>query len=296
MSDSLRKGALLLLLGEALLAIMGAMIKHLSDSLSTEQIVFFRNFAGLLVLLPILWRAGGGLSQFKTQVLKWHVMRSLVGLTAMYCYFFVLGRMPLAEAFLVKLTSPFFMPFIAWWWLKEPTGGRALYSIAIGFIGVLFILKPNAQEGLQMAALVGLLGAVLAALAKVTIRKMAATENKNTVVFYFAAIASCVSAPMAILNWQSIPAHAWLWLALVGVVATLGQLALTRAYQLAPTGKIGVYVYSAVVYGALMGWWFWQEALSLSTIIGAALIIAAGTLNLKDSSRHAHNNSKNRLA
>lgn len=281
MSDSLRKGALLLLLGEALLAFMGAMIKHLSDTLTTEQIVFFRNLAGLAVLLPIIWRSSQGLEQFKTKVPQWHIMRALVGLSAMYCYFWVLGRMPLAEAFLVKLTSPFFMPFIAWWWLKEPTGGRAIYSIIIGFIGVFFILKPSGEQSLQFAALVGLLGAVLAALAKVTIRKMAPTENKNTVVFYFAAIATCVSAPMALLNWQPIPAEAWLWIALTGLVATWGQLALTRAYQLAPTGKIGVYVYSAVIYGAIMGWWFWDETPTISTLIGAALIIAAGLLNLK---------------
>lgn len=281
MSDSLRKGALLLLLGEALLAFMGAMIKHLSDSLTTEQIVFFRNLAGLAVLLPIIWRSSQGLEQFKTKVPQWHIMRALVGLSAMYCYFWVLGRMPLAEAFLVKLTSPFFMPFIAWWWLKEPTGGRAIYSIIIGFIGVFFILKPSGEQGLQFAALVGLLGAVLAALAKVTIRKMAPTENKNTVVFYFAAIATCISAPMALLNWQPIPAQAWLWIGLIGLVATWGQLALTRAYQLAPTGKIGVYVYSAVIYGAIMGWWFWDETPTISTLIGAALIIAAGLLNLK---------------
>ena len=81
MTDEIRLGALYLLLGEALLAIMGAIIKHLSDDLSTDQIVFFRNVAGLIVLLPLIMRTG--ISELKTSVWHWHLMRGLVGVSAM---------------------------------------------------------------------------------------------------------------------------------------------------------------------------------------------------------------------
>ena len=78
-----------------------------------------------------------------------------------------------------------------------------------------------------------------------------------------------------------VPPLAWLWIAALGIVATTGQLALTKAYRIAPTGKVGVYVYSAVIYGALMGWWFWDEIPAWTTAAGAALIISAGVINLK---------------
>lgn len=277
-------GALFILLGEALLAVMGGVIKHLSDDLSTPQIVFFRNIAGLVMLLPILIKTG--LYELKTTRFHWHLMRALVGLSAMYCYFFVLARMPLAEAFLVKLTSPFFMPIIAYVWLKESIGPNTRWAIIIGFIGVAFILRPG-TDSFSYLAVIGLIGAALAALAKVTIRKMGNTESSVAIVFYFGLIATAVSAPPAFYAWQPVPSNTWGWILLMGAVATLGQLALTRAYRTAPTGKIGIYVYSSVIYGAFMGWVFWEEIPLWTTWLGSALIIAAGLINIRKNKRSA---------
>ena len=278
--SALRQAALFLILGEALLAIMGALIKLVSDELSTEQIVFFRNLAGLIILLPMILRQGPAL--LHTRVWHWHLMRGLVGVSAMYCYFWAIANMPLTEAFLVKLSSPLFMPLIAWLWLSESSGKHSLLALLVGFTGVAFILRPGEDSAFTLAALIGLLGALLAALAKVTIRRMSATqEPSQRIVFYFAVIAATISLPAALLNWQPVPTHYWLLLLLIGCVATLGQLALTRAYKTAPTGSVGVYAYSAVVYGALMGWMFWGEIPAWSTWVGAALIVASGVINLR---------------
>lgn len=273
----IRQAAIFLLIGEALLAIMGAIIKHLSDELPTEQIVFFRNIGGLVVLLPLILSQGTSL--LKTQVWHLHLFRGLVGVSAMYCYFWALANMPLAEAFLVKLSGPFFMPLIGLLWLGEKAGRFSILSILIGFAGVACILRPD-NSAFTLIALVALLGAFFAALAKVTIRRMSTTESSQTIVFYFGVIATLVSAPAAILSWQSPTLQAWLWIIAMSLVATLGQLALTRAYRTAPTGKIGVYVYSAVLYGALMGWLLWDEIPLWTTWLGAGLIVGAGMLNL----------------
>lgn len=271
-------GALFILLGEALLGVMGGIIKHLSDDLSTQQVVFFRNIAGLIMLLPILVRTG--FAELKTKRFHWHFMRAAVGLSAMYCYFFVLARMPLAEAFLVKLTSPFFMPIIAYIWLKESIGPNTRWAIIIGFIGAAFILRPG-TDSFSYFAIIGFIGAALAALAKVTIRKMGNTESSVAIVFYFGLISAIISAPPAIYAWQEVPDYAWGWIVTLGAVATLGQLALTQAYRIAPTGKIGIYVYSSVIYGAAMGWIFWDEIPLWSTWLGSAFIIAAGLINIR---------------
>jgi len=279
MTNEIRLGALYLLLGEFLLAIMGAIIKHLSDDLSTDQIVFFRNVAGLVVIMPLVLKTG--VYQLKTTVWHWHLMRGLVGVSGMYCYFWALGHLPLTEAFLVKLSSPLFMPFLALWWLREPAGRYSWLALLIGFCGVVVILRPGGEHTFTIAAIIGVIGAVLAALAKVTIRRMSETESSQRIVFYFALISALVSAPGALINWQPIPPVLWLWIAILGVVATVGQLALTKAYRIAPTGKVGVYVYSAVIYGALMGWFFWDEIPAWTTTAGAALIFAAGIINLR---------------
>lgn len=284
------QGAVFILVGEALLAIMGAIIKHLSstiasapsgNALSSEQIVFFRNLMGLAVLLVMLLPTfkKSGLSSLKTQRIGFHLIRSLVGVSAMYCYFIVLAKMPLAEAFLVKLTGPLFMPIIAYLWLKEGIGRHTYWAIIVGFIGVMFILRPGSEQ-FSIFALIGLLGALLAALAKVTIRRMQ-HETSSSIVFYFGLIATLISAPFAFLNWQPVPIQAWAWLLLLGLVGTFGQLALTRAYRTAPTGKVGIYVYSSVIYGVVLGFIFWAEIPLWSTLLGSALIIAAGMINLK---------------
>ena len=275
--NDIRQAALFLLLGEALLAVMGGLIKYLSETLSTEQLVFFRNIAGFIVLIPLI--ASSGLHILKTQVWHWHLMRGVVGVAAMYCYFWALGHMPLTEAFLVKLSSPFFMPIIGLLWLGERAGKFSALAVLIGFTGVAFILRPDG-DAFSAVAFIALMGAMLAALAKVTIRRMSATESSQTIVFYFAVIATLVSAPGAVMTWQPLQTNHWIWIVVLGIVATLGQLALTRAYKVAPTGKVGVYAYSAVLYGALMGWLIWEEVPTWSTWVGAAFIVLAGLLNL----------------
>lgn len=277
-SNHFVQGALLILLGEALLAIMGALIKSLSTELPTEVIVFYRNLFGLLLLIPIISKSG--FSQLKTQRLPMHALRAVLGLSAMYGFFFVLGNMPLAEALIVKLTTPFFMPIIAAIWLAESIRRKNIVAILVGFIGVIFILRPG-TDNFEPIALVGLAAAALAGSAKVCIRKMGNTENSVTIVFYFGLISSLLSMIPLIWSWQIPAPHHWPLIFAMGLVGTLGQLALTKAYRIANPGQIGPYVYSSVVYGAALGWFIWGEVLMTNTLIGTALIIAAGLWNIK---------------
>ncbi|GAA6133262.1 DMT family transporter [Oceaniserpentilla sp. 4NH20-0058] len=276
MPNNVIQGALLILLGEGLLSIMGAIIKYLSNDMPTEHIVFYRNLFGLIMLVPIILHSG--VSQLKTKVMHLHLVRAGVGLTAMYGFFYVIANMPLAEAFLVKLTSPFFMPIVAAIWLAETIKPKTGWAIAIGFIGVMFILRPGTEEFTPIA-LIGLLSAALASTAKVSIRRMSMTESSVRIVFYFGVISTVLSAIPLIWSPYLPSLELLPWIVLMGLVATCGQLALTRAYRIANPGQIGPYVYSSVIYGAVLGWVFWGETLVLTTIIGSALIVTAGIWN-----------------
>lgn len=279
MANDLTKGAIFLLLGELLLAVMAAMIKHAAQDVPHEMLVFTRNLFGLLALLPIV--AHQGIANLKTTRLGGHFQRALVGLTAMYGYFYVIAHLPLAEAVLVKLSAPFFLPIIGFLWLKERITVRTVLAIILGFVGVVFVLRPGADT-FQPVALIGVAAALLAALAKVTIRDMADTEPTYRVVFYFGVIATLVSAVPLLWGWQTPGSlQIWLWLALIGVAGTVGQMLMTYAYQIANPGQIGPYTYSAVIYAAIMGWLFWGEALLLTTVIGSVLIVVSGVLNMK---------------
>ncbi len=144
MNDQPLKGALLLILGEGLLAVMAAMIKHLSDHLDTEVIVFARNLFGLMFLLPII-ATRGGFGQLRTQFVHLHLIRAFTGVSAMFCFFYAIGHIALAEAVLVKMTVPFFLPVIAWLWLRERIGLHTWIAIVAGFIGVAIIMRAGQQ-------------------------------------------------------------------------------------------------------------------------------------------------------
>src|SRR5690606_33655443 len=118
MQNQVGRGALLLIFSELLLAIMAAMVKHVSEDLPAEVVMFFRNLLGLVALAPLLMR-GDGLRGMATQRIGGHLIRAAAGLAAMYCYFYTIAHIPLAEAVLVKMTTPFLMPLIAWLWLGD---------------------------------------------------------------------------------------------------------------------------------------------------------------------------------
>jgi drug/metabolite transporter (DMT)-like permease len=148
----------------------------------------------------------------------------------MYCFFFAIAKMPLADAMLLKLTAPIFMPVIAVLWLHERVTPALALALGIGFAGVAVILDPQVGAGVQVSpvALIGLLGGILAALAKVTVRRLSRSEPPTRIVFYFALIAGLISAVPLLWAWQTPSPSAALLLLGIAVAATLGQLALTR--------------------------------------------------------------------
>lgn len=278
LSDNTLRGALLLILGELLLAVMAAMIKHVSAELPSEVIVFFRNLLGLMILMPMLINHGG-LRGLHTRRIGIHLFRAATGVGAMFCFFYAIAHIPLAEAVLVKMTAPFFLPLVGWLWLGDRIGTRTFWAIVVGFVGVTIVLRPAGDP--NPVLLVALLGALLMSLAKVSIRRMADTEPPRRIIFWFGVFSTLISAvPLAWARPLPSPEH-WPWLIGIGLLATVAQLAMTTAYQIATPGRIGVYNYTSVVWAALLGWMFWGELLHWSTAAGMALIVAAGVWNLR---------------
>ncbi|MCW4181997.1 DMT family transporter [Candidatus Thiodiazotropha endoloripes] len=270
-------GALFILLSEFMFASMGAVVKQLTQSLPSEMAVFMRNLFGVALLLPLVW--GSGFVSLKTQVFHLHLLRSVAGVSAMYCFFYALANLPLADGMLLKMTSPLFMPLIAWYWLSEPMYRTVLLAIGIGFVGVILVLNPGGE--FNQIALIGLLGGVFASLAKVSLRRLGKTEPSVRVVFYFALLSSLISAIPMGWNWQQPTVTEWWLFALLGLFGTLGQLLLTRGYAIATAARVSPFTYTSVLFGAAYGYLFWGETLSLQFIFGALLIGLAGIIALK---------------
>ena len=268
---------ILILVSEFLFASMGAIVKHVSVNMPNEMLVFMRNMFGLLVIIPFFW--GNNLSAFSTRVLHLHILRALLGVSAMYCFFYALAHLPLANGVLLKMTTPLFLPLIALWWLNEKFHWKVIPAVITGFIGVIIIIRPD--QGWNTVAMIGLLGGLLASIAKVTVRKLGHTESTRVTVFYFALISTLVSCVPLAWAWQQPEAGQWGWLIGMGVLGTIAQLSLTRAYAMAAPARIGSLTYFSVVFAALYGYLVWNEGLDILFLTGAILIAVSGIIALR---------------
>lgn len=275
--QSIVRGAIFIIAAELVLTLNGVIIKLASDGLPNEMIVFFRNLFGLLSLMPIF--AHEGTEIIHTKKLHLHLVRGICGVTAMYSLFYVLANIQLANAMLLKATIPIFIPLVAFSWLKEKISVVARVAIAVGFCGVFLILKPGSDFDWVM--LIGLVSSAFASISMVTIRKLSATEPAVRTVLYFAIIASLVSVVPLTWAWKTPTLNEWLMLVGVGICSTVVQLLTTRGYASAPASQVGIFSYSSVIFGALIGWLFWNELWDINSLIGGLFIIAAGLLTLR---------------
>lgn len=277
-AQSILRGAALLALSAFMFATMGVFIRLASHTVGNEIVVFARNLAGLTLLLPVMLMQGT--ASLKTSVFPRHLWRALTGLTAMYGFFYAIAHLPLSSAMIFTYSSPVFIPLVAWLFLKEPMTRRAWLSALIGFVGVALVCKPD--EGLvNQFALIGLGSSILAATAFVTVRALGATEPATRVVFYFALISTVVSTLPLLWAGRQITLHEFGLLAAVGILATLSQLCLTRAYALAPANRIGPVTYLAIVVAGIYAWGLWGETPDGYALAGTGLILAASLAGLR---------------
>jgi len=278
-------GALCVLSASLTFAILGVVVKVVSRSLTTEMVVFFRNFCSLFFILPWIWysRPPGGI---RTSYFPLHLLRSMAGLGGMYCFFYVIARLQLFESFLLISTAPLFIPIIAYVWIHEPVERKVRGAVIIGFIGIILILKPG-MGVFQPIAFVGLGAGLLGALAMVSIRRMSSSEPTIRIVFYFTVFGTLISAMPLVWSWQSPKAEIWWLLVFIGLLAAVGQFLLTKGYSLAPAAKVGPFSYSNVVFAMLLGWVLWGESLDSLTWVGAFLICIAGIITTRKTATHA---------
>ncbi|RPI24780.1 MAG: DMT family transporter [Acidobacteria bacterium] len=259
-------------------ACMGATVKLASSSLTNETIVFFRNVTGLIALFP--WLCRHGIPRLRKR--QWHLyaVRSGFGLGAMYCFFYAIAHMRLAEAVLLNYTMPLFVPFIAGPWLGERLHRGIWLGLGLGFVGVSLILKPGLGL-LDPVALVGLGAGVLAAVAQVSIRRLTREDSTVGIVFYFGFFGTLFSVVPLLFGWSTPGPQTWLILALMGGFATIAQLFLTTAYAHAPAASVGPFIYTIVIFAALLDWGVWHRLPDSLSIVGAVFICLGGVLTTR---------------
>ena len=280
--QSLIKGLALLSLSALLFATMGVLIRLASHSVDNATVVFMRNLTGTILLAPFVLAQGKG---FLITTKPWmHIWRALVGLAAMYGFFYAIAHLPLSNAMVFTYSSPVFIPLVAWLFLKEKITPMMMIAALIGLIGVGLVAKPDAGM-FNWLSLVGISSSFLAAMAFVTVRALTKTEPATRIVFYFCLIATLVSAIPMFWHWRVLTAQELYYLVGAGTLATISQVSLSKAYAYAPAGKIGPANYLAIIFAGIWAWLLWGEKPDLLAVMGMLLIFLALMLCLPRKSK-----------
>lgn len=263
---------MLLSISAFLFASMGVLIRLASHTVDNSTIVFFRNLVGLLILFPVF--AVKGLSTLKTDKLWMHAWRAVVGLIAMYGFFYAIAHLKLSNAMVFTYSSPVFIPLVAWLFLKEKVSTMMLFAASFGLIGVILVTKPDGTM-FNYLSVIGLSSSFLAAMAFVTVRALTNTEPAIRIVFYFCLIGTIISAVPMFWVWRHHSLHELILLCGTGALATLSQIFLSNAYRCAPAGQIGPANYLAIIFAGIWAALLWHEYPDMVSLLGMVIIFIA---------------------
>ncbi len=267
----------------ALFATMNAMIKSLGDTYPVSQIVFFRSLFALVVLWPMIWRAGGWKS-LKTERPWGHAWRCAAGVSAMTCGFTAITLLPLAQAAAFSFTAPLWTTLLGVLLLGERVRWRRTVALVVGFLGVLLMLRPDSSlltglmqgDARALGSLLGVTSAILAALAMISIRRLSTSEPSTTIVFYFM-VTGVVASGLALPFHFVLPDLPDLvTLVTIGLVGGVAQVLLTRAYRGAPVAVVAPFDYTAMVWATGYGYLIWGELPDSLVILGALVVVGSG--------------------
>ena len=277
------RGITLKLISVVLFTGMAVCIKAASNAVPPGEAVFFRSFFAIPVILVwLIWQHDlkDGL---KTQNLKGHLWRGIIGTAAMILGFTSLAYLPLPEATAIGFAAPIITVVLAAIFLNETIRIYRLAAVLAGLLGVLIILSPRlgtSSETFTTIATIGAFAALgsafLRATALIFTRKLVTKENTATIVFYFSAIASLLGLLTLPFGWTIPPLKEAGILIASGIFGGLGQIFLTNSYRYAPAGVIAPFDYTAMIFALITGFLLFDEIPTLTVVIGASIVIAAG--------------------
>ncbi|GAK91372.1 permease of the drug/metabolite transporter (DMT) superfamily [Nonlabens ulvanivorans] len=271
----LQKAILFMLFSTLAFAIMNGVVKYLSN-FSAFQLVFFRSIGSLIITMVYL-------NYKKISILgnkRWLLIaRGVFGTISLLLFFLSLKYLPVGTAVTLRYLSPIFAAVFAVIWLKERIKPIQWFFFLIAFSGV-FILKGY-EENISLIGIgLVLLSAVGMGLVFVVISKIGKQDHPIVIINYFMAIGVIIGGLLSINNWIQPVGVEWLLLASLGVVGFIGQLFMTRSFQIASTSLVAPLKYLEVIFTVLIGAIWFMEIYTLWSVLGIALVIIGLVLNI----------------
>jgi drug/metabolite transporter (DMT)-like permease len=271
---NLTKGINLSLMGYFSLAMMSICAKFLFN-LPVSTLIFAQFFIAFLFTLPkVIYQGMEGIKTSKPGLM---ILRALTGMFSMAAMFFAIRDIPLIDAVLLQNTVPLFVPLVLFLGLRKKITWKIWLGLAIGFTGIMFIIKPNTSI-FHPAAFIGLSAGMLSAISVVSISVLKTTESANKITFYFLLIGSILSAPFMVLHWAPIHLHQLTLLLGLGLFLYFGQLLVTQAFAHGDSHILSPLSYSTVVFTGLLSSFIWNHVPDFWSLFGMLMVCAGGVL------------------
>lgn len=272
--------ALWMLAATFMFALMGMFVKLASEmNASLSQVVVMRGLPSVIML--VIWVRSASQS-LRPPSWRLHFWRNVAGVSSMWLGFNALSQLPLATAITLNYTAPL---FIAGWmlgWGGARMDKVRILAVALGFMGVLAVLRPTINPEQWLAALSGVSSGALGAIAQMQIRNLGRSgEPAWRIVFYFS-MTVCLTGliAMAFGGWRDLSLGGWSALLGLGVVGLLGQLAMTRAFGLGSALLSAALQYVVIIFGSVLGFLMWGDTPDAIAIAGMILIVGASLLSV----------------
>jgi S-adenosylmethionine uptake transporter len=263
-------------------ATMAVGIKVASVNFSLPELVFYRGLVSV-IFMGVVMRARG--TPLATPVPWMHAWRAVIGVFSLATWFYAIAHLPLATAMTLNYMSGV-------WVAAFVVGGALLYgqstrqgplmaTVLAGFAGVVMMLRPTLDQNQLFAGLVGLLSGMGAAMAYLQVTALGRIgEPEGRTVFYFSASTALAGlagvAWSGFTPWQQVSWQAAAWLVPIGVLASLGQWCMTRAYSRGATLLVANLQYAGIVFAAFYSLVLFDDQIPLIGWVGMALIVASG--------------------
>jgi len=276
--------ALWMVLASFLFATMGVCVKLASSNFNAFELVLYRGLVGMVFMALIVQARGSGL---RTRFPGMQAWRSLVGVISLIAWFYAIAYLPLATAVTLNYMSSIWVAaFLIGGALlytrgpMQPRQGLLMLTVLTGFGGVVMILRPTLEQNQLFAGLIGLMSGLLAALAYIQVTALGRVgEPEERTVFYFA-LGSALGGGIGVMftglsEWNS---QAAVWLLPIGVLASMGQWCMTRAYSQGPTLVAANLQYSGIVFAALYSLLLFGDQIPLLGWLGMLVIVVSGVV------------------
>ncbi len=269
-------GIILRLVTVFLLSSMFMLVKVAGDmGVHVLESLFYRFLFGFIFMFTWLV-LGPGLKSVKTNGLRLHSFRTLIGVIAMGLSFWAALLLQLPELATIGFSSPFIVTIMSIIFLGEIVGRRRWTALIVGFIGVLIVIQPGGSGLPIKGSLVAIGGVVLTAYTFILVKFLSTTESSTTIVFWYTLLAIPILGFVMIFIAQPHPPIIWLLLVSIALLGAVGQVVLSESIKYAPMSLVAPMDYSNLLWSTLYGFLIWDYIPGASLWIGAPIIIGAG--------------------